>query len=226
LTARLRGLADSRRPGSLADRLRQRRFELLRGLLDALGRPVRILDVGGTTGFWERVGYAGRDGVEIVLLNQIDQEAPHDNLTAVLGDAADLSAFGDGSFDVVLSNSVIEHLPTPELQGRMAAEMRRVGRCLYVQTPNRYFPLEPHFLFPFFALLPLNVRAFLLQHLDLGWHLRQPNRAAALREVRSIRLMTGRELRRAFPGATIERERILVFTKSFIVLDGWDPQEG
>ena len=226
MTARLRGLADSRRPGSLADRLRQRRFELLRGLLDALGRPVRILDVGGTTGFWERVGYAGRDGVEIVLLNQIDQEAPHDNLTAVVGDAADLSAFGDGSFDVVLSNSVIEHLPTPELQGRMAAEMRRVGRCLYVQTPNRYFPLEPHFLFPFYALLPLNVRAFLLQHLDLGWHLRQPNRAAALREVRSIRLMTGRELRRAFPGARIERERILVFTKSFIVLDGWDPQEG
>ena len=226
MTARLRGLADNRRPGSLADRFRQRRFELLRGLVDPLPRPVRILDVGGTTGFWERVGYAGRDGVEIVLLNRIDQEAPHGNMTAVVGDAADLSAFGNGSFDVVVSNSVIEHLPTPELQVRMATEIRRVGRRLYVQTPNRYFPLEPHFLFPFFALLPLNVRAFIQQHMDLGWHPRQPSRAAALREVRSIRLMTGGELRRAFPGARIERERILVFTKSFIVLDGWDPQEG
>ena len=48
MTARLRGLADNRRPGSLADRFRQRRFELLRGLVDALPRPVRILDVGGT----------------------------------------------------------------------------------------------------------------------------------------------------------------------------------
>jgi SAM-dependent methyltransferase len=226
LTARLRGLADNRRPGSLADRFRQRRFELLRGLVDGLPRPVRILDVGGTPSFWERVGYAGRDGLEIVLLNQVDQDPVHPNLTAVVGDAADLSAFADGTFDVVVSNSVIEHLPTRELQARMAAETRRVGRRLYLQTPNKYFPLEPHFLFPFFAMLPLNVRAFLLQHADLGWHPRQPDRRAALREVRSIRLMTGRELRHAFPGARIDRERILVFTKSFIVLDGWDPQEG
>ena len=86
--------------------------------------------------------------------------------------------------------------------------------------------MEPHFLFPFFGILPMNVRAFLLQHFDLGWHKRVPDRAKALEDVRSIRLLTGSEMRRLFPGAHFEDERVLVFTKSFIVLDGWDLPEG
>lgn len=225
MTARLRGLADGRRPGSVADRFRQRRFVRFRELVDALPRPVRILDVGGTTVFWERVGYAGHDGVEIVLLNLMEQPAPHGNMSSTVGDAADLTGFGDDAFDVVVSNSVIEHLPTLELQGRMAAEVRRVGRRVYLQTPNRFFPLEPHFLFPFFGVLPMRVRAWLLQRMDLGWHPRRPDPAEALADVRSVRLLTGSELRRLFPGARFENERLLVFTKSFIVLDGWDLAE-
>ena len=226
MTAFLRGLADNRRPGSPADRFRQRRFILLRQLIDDLPRPARILDIGGTPSFWERLGYAGREDVEVVLLNLIDQEPIHANLQAVVGDATDLTAYEDGAFAMVISNSVIEHVPTLELQRRMASEARRVGKRVYLQTPNRWFPLEPHFLFPFFGVLPLRIRAFLVQHLDLGWRKRQPDRAMALAEVRSVRLMTGRELRACFPGARLLRERLFVLTKSFIVLDGWDTAEG
>ena len=226
MTAWLRGLADGRRPGSAADRFRQRRFAMFRELVDTLPGPVRILDIGGTTVFWERVGYAGHDRVEIVLINLMEQDAPHANMTAQVGDGTDLSRYADDAFDVVVSNSVLEHLPTLELQGRMAAEVLRVGRRAYVQTPNRYFPLEPHFLFPFFGILPLNIRAFLLRHMDLGWHKRQPDRAAALADVRSVRLMTGGELRRLFPTARIVRERLLFLTKSYIALDGWDGAAG
>jgi SAM-dependent methyltransferase len=226
MTARLRSLADSRRPGSVADRFRQRRFRRLRELIDTLPRPVRILDVGGTTEFWERVGYAGDVGIEIVLVNLVEQAAAPSNITSTVGDAADLAEYGDGAFDVVVSNSVIEHLPTPKLQARMASEVQRVGRRAYLQTPNRYFPLEPHFLFPFFGILPLTVRAFLLQHMDLGWHKRRPDREEALADVRSVRLVSGSELRRLFPAARFENERLLFFTKSFVVLDGWEQQEG
>lgn len=225
MTARLRDLADARRPGSAADRFRQRRFARFRELVDALPGAVRILDVGGTTSFWERLGYAGTERIDIVLLNLIPQDVPFSNISSTIGDAADLSAYGDDAFDVVVSNSVIEHLPTPELQARMAAEVRRVGRRVYLQTPNRFFPLEPHFLFPFFGVLPMRVRAGLLQHLDLGWHPRQPDPHKAMADVRSIRLLSRRELRRLFPGATIVDERLALMTKSFIVLDGWD-QEG
>jgi SAM-dependent methyltransferase len=199
---------------------------LFRPLLDALPRPVRILDVGGTVVFWERAGYAGHDGIEIVLLNLTEQESPYPNITATIGDATDLSRYADEVFDVVVSNSVIEHLPTPALQARMASEVRRVAKRVYLQTPNRYFPLEPHFLFPFFGVLPMRVRALLLQHMDLGWFKRRPDAQEALAEVRSVRLMTGSELRRLFPTARLERERILFVTKSFIVLDGWDPGNG
>jgi SAM-dependent methyltransferase len=175
--------------------------------------------------FWERLGYAGDREIEIVLVNLVEQTSSYANITPTVGDAADLSAFADDAFDIVVSNSVLEHLPTPELQARMAAEVRRVGRRVYLQTPNRYFPLEPHFLFPFFGILPIGVRAFLLQHFDLGWHKRVPDRAAALEDVRSIRLLTGSEMRRLFPGARFENERFLAVTKSFIVLDGWDLPE-
>jgi len=226
MTAWLRGLADSRRPGSVADRFRQRRFVMFRELIDALPGPVRILDVGGTTLFWERVGYAGHDRVEIVLVNLMEQDAPHGNITAQVGDATDLSRFADDAFDVVVSNSVIEHLSTLELQARMAAEILRVGRRAYVQTPNRYFPLEPHFLFPFFGILPIRVRVFLLRRMDLGWYKRQPDPASALGDVRSVRLLSGGELRQLFPAARIVRERLLWLTKSYIVLDGWDEPAG
>ena len=222
MTRSLRGLADSQRPGSVADRFRQRRFLEFRELVDSLPGRVRILDVGGTTSFWERVGYAGHDRVEVVLVNLVEQDAPHDNITAEVGDATDLSRFPDDAFEVAVSNSVIEHLPSLELQARMAAEMRRVGRRAYLQTPNRYFPVEPHYLFPFFGVLPMRVRAFLLRRMNLGWHRRQRDPAAALADVRSIRLLTGTELRGLFPTARIVRERLLGLTKSYIVIDGWD----
>ena len=176
--------------------------------------------------FWERAGYAGRDGIEIILLNLIDQKSPYPNITSTIGDAADLSRYRDDEFDVVVSNSVIEHLPTPALQALMASEVQRVAKRVYLQTPNRYFPLEPHFLFPFFGILPMRLRALLLQRMDLGWYKRRPDAEEAMAEVRSVRLMTGSELKHLFPAARFERERVLVFTKSFIVLDGWDSVNG
>ena len=69
-------------------------------------------------------------------------------------DATNLHEFGDASFDIAFSNSVIEHLSTFENQARMAAEVRRVARAYWVQTPNFWFPIEPHFLVPAWHWLP------------------------------------------------------------------------
>src|SRR6185503_9529921 len=135
------------------------------------------------------------------------QDVPNEHMKAVIGDASDMSMFADGEFDVVVSNSVIEHLPSLELQGRMAFEVARVGPRHWVQTPNRRFPLEPHFLFPFFQYLPIAVGAWLLGRFDLGWYRREPDPAIAIQTVRSVRLMTRGELRTTFPSSGILTEK-------------------
>jgi SAM-dependent methyltransferase len=73
---------------------------------------------------------------------------------------ADASAglpFADREFDLVYCSSVIEHVP-PARRVAFAAEIRRVGRGWFVQTPARSFPIEPHALLPFAHWLPVGLR--------------------------------------------------------------------
>lgn len=86
----------------------------------------------------------------------------------------------------------------------------------------RYFLVEPHFLFPFFQFLPLSFRAFLVSRYDIGHYRRISDKLEAEETVKSIRLLTERELRELFPGGRIYREKILGLTKSFVVYDGWE----
>lgn len=213
--------ADNRRPDSLANRFRRRRMELFLDLVRVLPAPVRVLDVGGTEGYWHQMNLLGRPALEIVLLNVHRESAEASNVSAVVGDARDLSQFDDDSFDVVFSNSVIEHLGTWGDQERMAREVRRVGRGYFVQTPSRYFPLEPHFLFPGFQFLPVSARVALVRRFALGYHDALPDPDNARRAVTEIRLLSGREMRSLFPDAALYRERVLGVTKSFVAYGGW-----
>ena len=106
--------------------------------------------------------------VEITLLNVRKVETRNSNFISVKGDASDLSEYKDKEFDIVYSNSVIEHLFTKENQKKMADEVRRVGKNYYVQTPNYYFPIEPHWLFPLYHFFPFGFRVFLTRHISTG----------------------------------------------------------
>ena len=66
------------------------------------------------------------------------------------------------------SNSVIEHVP-PQLQSKFAEEVARVATRYFVQTPNRYFPIEPHYQLPLFQFLPKGIRKALNKRFALGW---------------------------------------------------------
>jgi hypothetical protein len=52
--------------------------------------------------------------------------------------------FEDKSFDLVLSNAVIEHVGNYGDQLRFITEHERVGRSWILTTPNRLFPVESH----------------------------------------------------------------------------------
>ena len=175
------------------------------------------MDLGGTFAYWKSMDFKYADSAEITLLNLEEAALPtgYENFTSVAGDATDLHEYGDKQFDLVFSNSVIEHVGDFEAQKRMASEMRRTGKHYYLQTPNRNFFLEPHSFFPFFHFLPVRVRAFLHRRFKLGNMPRAESDEAAMAEARSIRLLTRKELEQLFPGAEIKNEKFLFMTKSF-----------
>ena len=187
-------------------------------LIRAFDEPVKVLDVGGAAGFWANLGPVLDKPLSLTLLNLTPPSEPlPDGMTAVVGDACDMSEFADGQFDVCFSNSVIEHVGGPDEQRAMADEVRRVGRAYWVQTPNRYFPVESHYHVPLWQFMPVELRARLHQRFDLGWIARERDLSEARRDVESIRLLDAAELLELFPDASLERERIAALTKSLIV---------
>ena len=192
--------------------------------------PLKVLDIGGLQAFWESMDFVDEESVEIVLVNLEQAETNRTNIEAIIGDARDLTAFADKEFDVVFSNSVIEHLNDFSDQEMVAREIKRLGKHFFVQTPNRYFPFEPHFLFPCFQFLPVVVKIFMIRHFRMGWYHgwrdgKPPGIDRAKAIAQEIRLLTKPELGRLFPDASIYREKFFGMTKSFIVYHGWETHE-
>jgi hypothetical protein len=212
--------ADNTNPRSLAARLRRRRFDFFVSLLSTLPAPVRILDVGGTAAFWQLAPLASGKDIRVALLNLEHRPSRIAGIDHLSGDARQLP-IRDGAFDVVFSNSVIEHVGGPEEQRRMADEIRRVGTRYFVQTPNRGFPIEPHFVFPLYQFLPGPLQVWLLRRLNLGWIRRTPDAEEARQIIGSIRMLDRADMLRLFPEARIYEERLLGLTKSFVAYHGW-----
>jgi SAM-dependent methyltransferase len=216
----LRRIADNSAQDSVASRLRMRRMAIFGNLIASLPRPLRILDVGGTEEFW-RIAFGDLEGLDITLLNMKPGSSTDPHFHCVTGDARSMPQFGAGQFDIVFSNSVIEHVGDWNQQWRMANEIRRIGKRFFVQTPNRYFPIEPHFLVPGFQFLPLAVRIAMVRRWKLGWWPRIRDKEEARKEVESIRLLKKSEVQKLFPGATVGVERFLGLPKSFFAYSGF-----
>jgi SAM-dependent methyltransferase len=199
--ARLRMLAA--RKGHAWRARRYGRFAVLCGLRS----KDRIIDIGSGAGGALAV-FNHENEITAVDLHQWPSDAGNANVRFVQGNGCALP-FPDRSFDIAFSNSVIEHMCARDQQ-RFAAELRRVADRYYVQTPNRFFPLEPHYQLPLFRFLPLAVQRFLVARFQLGWQQKG--------EMETIRLLSARQLQQLFPDATIHRERLLGLTKSLMAV--------
>ena len=217
----IKGLADNSSGTSLATRMRRARFALFLSLIEKLDGHVEILDIGGTQEFWTLMTGGDPGDVRVTLLNIEHQPVSSSKFVSAVGDARAMPQFADKSFDVVFSNSVIEHVGDYRDQRRMANEVMRVGKRFFVQTPNKRFPLEPHFLFPFFQYMPVEMRAQLVHRFDIGWYKRIPSIERARDEVKSIQLLTRKRFSELFPGASIHDEKLLGLSKSFVAFGGW-----
>ena len=188
------------KPHNLGNRFRQKRMRKFLELVPPDG-PVRILDLGGTAAYWRALpGLYRAPNVEITILNLGADERRDENLVVKAGDAC-ATGFEDNSFDIVHSNSVIEHVGEwPRIEA-MAREVRRLAPSHFVQTPNFWFPIEPHYKLPAVHGLPARVK-----------------RAVTGDDPHRIRLLSAGQMQRLFPQSDLWREKVFGLTKSLVAI--------
>lgn len=216
-----KNLFDPTKQDSINQKFREKRFVFFRGLYDSIKSEseLKILDIGGTEVYWERMNFPGDENVSITLLNLEEVEIQNPKFNCVKGNACDLSEFADDEFDIVFSNSVIEHLYTFENQMKMADEVKRVGKNYFIQTPNRYFPIEPHWIFPLFQFFPFHLKVFLTQNFDIGNYKKTGSRNLAEQRCREVQLLSEKQMKLLFPDGKVYREKFFGLTKSITMFN-------
>lgn len=221
-----RKIANYKDPKSFGSRLRAKRIKPLLPMIDGVYEKkssVSILDVGGTKHYW---GILPKDlleqkNVNITLLNLPSKNKPQNEkrFKYLEGDACDLSNIADYSYDIVHSNSVIEHVGDWSRMNQFAKEVKRLAKIYFVQTPNFWFPIEPHCMTPFFHWLPKPLRTALLMKFTLGPWKRQSTVSGALETIDRARLLDIKMFRELFDEAEISFERLVFLPKSLIAIN-------
>jgi hypothetical protein len=186
---------------------------------------LRIIDIGGSMSYWQRLGidFLRAHKVKIDLLNLLDDELHRDVddfeiFSFIVGDAR-ATGLSDMSYDICHSNSVIEHVGLWWDFESFANETRRLAPSYYVQTPNFWFPIEPHFWrLPLFHWLPRPIRIRLFQYLPLATVGRAPDYRTACYFADRARLLNRPQMKCLFPDSDLLPERIIFFNKSYIAI--------
>jgi hypothetical protein len=171
---------------------------------------VRILDLGGQPEIWEDV----ERPLNITILNLpgivVRPEASRHQFTYVVGDGCHVDQFADQSFDIVFSNSVIEHVGDQEHQLAFAREVQRLGKRYWLQTPSIYFPVEAHSGMPFWWFYPESIRQRLLKR----WRLKLPEWTEM---IEGTSVLTKEWLKHLFPDGELRTERVMGIPKSYTI---------
>jgi hypothetical protein len=209
-------------PGS---KLRANRIAPLLQMIESIHKKngvVSIIDLGGTMNYWNIVSrkYLSDHNVNVTIVNLPGSAMPEDqgSFRFVAADACNLTYFEDKSFDIAHSNSVVEHIGDWERMVKFAKELKRVSKCYFCQTPNYWFPIEPHCMTPFFHWLPKPIRLWLVSHFQLGHWRKAASIDDAVRIVESARLLNKQMLQALFADATIVTERLFLLPKSFVAI--------
>lgn len=175
-----------------------------------------VLDVGGSSLIWQ----FAKVKPKLTFLNLLPAvDTSQQGVTLVAGDGRTLP-FRNSAFDIVFSNSTIEHVGTPAEQRQFADEIARVGKRYWVQTPNRRFPFEMHVMLPFVHYLPRRWQGAIVNRFT-GWEMLVPHTKDVRRDylyhfLNELRLLDAKELQCLFPAALIAREWFFGFPKSLI----------
>lgn len=219
----VRKMLQAVRSGAAKDRSR-----IFKDYIAQLPRPLSIVDLGGAAGMWKRWGVTEADHLHLTLINNhhIDKSHQKEELygSFIKAEQEDVLRLGPEflePFDLVFSNSMMEHLESREAQARLASTIIRSGRPYFIQIPNKKSLIDPHFphpFAPFFACLPRTIRAALLTLHPLGSGNRSKNYRESLRRMGFYNPIGQKELKALFPEAEIESERLFGLPMSIIAL--------
>jgi SAM-dependent methyltransferase len=214
------------RPDSSGNKFRAARVRLLKSLVDRTlseKGTCAILDIGGTYSFWH-VWRTEIDWnrVQVTCVN-LDPDHLEEGKNAIKvrmlrGNACDLVGIRDNEFDIAFSNSVIEHVGMWKNMRQMAAEVKRIAPRYMVQTPNFWFPIEPHARTPFLHWLPEPVSYRIVMKRKCGFWRKHETITGAVETVQSAKLIDAKQMKELFGDALIVRERFFGLTKSLIAI--------
>jgi hypothetical protein len=215
------------KPGqsTLGQKFRMRRSAHIRRMIDTIHAEkgsCRIIDLGGTEHYWRlfETSYLASKNVSVTLVNPLPDASVSHMFTHLQADACDVAQAPDNSYDLVHSNSTVEHVGDWSRMKAFAGEIRRLAPRYYIQTPYFWFPYEPHFRLPFFHWLPRSTRVHLQHRFTLGHRQRRNSIDEAVLSIEEVRLLDLAQFRFLFPDARIIKERVFAFTKSLIATKG------
>lgn len=201
---------------SITSRRRAARFRELMRRFPELDR-MRVLDLGGYPHFWRSTPV---HPAYVTTLNLDDQcHAQEPWLEHVVADACDITSLDScaGDYNLVVSNSLIEHVGGYLRRKELARVVAVAAPAHWIQTPDRYFPVEPHYLAPGFQFLPVKMRAAVIPHWPIA-HERVYTPSDALAQVLTIDLIGATELQHLFPESEIWHERLAGLSKSIVAI--------
>lgn len=126
------------------------------------GIRLKLLDIG--TGNGEIAHYLG-EKFDVTSIDVTDQRLIKDGFTFLRVEGESLP-FPDQSFDVVISNHIIEHVVSADKHIAEIARVIRSNGLVYLATPNRLWPWEVHYQIPLLHYLPAPVFMSLMKRLN------------------------------------------------------------
>jgi SAM-dependent methyltransferase len=121
----------------------------------------RLLDIGTGAGYIPH--HLAQHAKEVTSVDLVDERRVHEGYTFVPVQDETLP-FDAGSFDIVVSNHVIEHVGDQHGHVLEVLRVLKPGGIAYFATPNRNWITDPHYRLPFINWMP---RSMAVRYLKL-----------------------------------------------------------
>lgn len=212
---------------NISSPLRVKRFSVFEQVTDKFARPLRILDLGGTASFWLKHVPVNDDNYKITLINNHHVDKTNIGYSHSIpwiiekhADARDSSEWDLDNHDLIFSNSFLEHLESFADQLELASKIDSSQYPYFIQIPNKYFPVDPHFpspFVPFFSCYPKTIQAVLLTINRFGSGAKSKTYNSAKKRLKYYNPLGLKDARELFPSGIIIKEKTFGLCRSVLI---------